>query len=104
MDDARSRLDDGLEFWDIGFVRAWDSDAASFGDGSIRKLSSNLPDGVSIGNPTFSKNSPYIIAFEEVDFENDSYKIIGANIETGASATIFENNIISYPNLSLIHI
>jgi bacillolysin len=101
MYDALSRLDDGLEFWDIGFVRAWDSDAASFGDGSIRKLSSNLPDGVSIGNPTFSKNSPYIIAFEEVDFENDSYKIIGANIETGASATIFENNIISYPNYGL---
>ncbi len=101
MYDALSRLDDGLEFWDIGFLRAWDQASNNFGDGNIQKLSSNLPDGVSIGNPTFSKNSPYIIAFEEVDFANESYKIIGANIETGASATIFENSIINYPNYGL---
>lgn len=41
------------------------------------------------------------IAFEEVDFENDSYKIIGANLETGTSATIFENSIVNYPNYGL---
>ncbi|TXF88620.1 hypothetical protein FUA23_14230 [Neolewinella aurantiaca] len=101
MYDALSRLDDGLEFWDIGLMRAWDSDSGDFGDGTIQKLSSTLPDGISIGNPTFSKNSPYIIAFEEVDFANETYKIIGANIETGASATIFENSIVNYPNYGL---
>jgi Zn-dependent metalloprotease len=101
MYDALSRLDDGLEFWDIGFLRAWNRDTDDFGDGNILKLSSSLPEGISIGNPTFSKNSPYIIAFEEVDFANESFKIQGANIETGASATIFENRIVNYPNYGL---
>jgi Zn-dependent metalloprotease/DNA-binding beta-propeller fold protein YncE len=101
MYDALSRLDANLEFWDIGFLRAWNTDQGDFGDGNIRKLASSLPEGVSIGNPTFSKNSPYIIAFEEVDFENESYKIIGANTETGESATIFENSIVNYPNYGL---
>lgn len=101
MYDALSRLDDGLEFWDIGFLRAWNTDTGDFGDGGIQKLANSLPDGISIGNPTFSKNSPYIVAFEEVDFENESYKIIGANIETGASATIFDNGIVNYPNYGL---
>lgn len=101
MYDALSQLDDGLEFWDIGFLRAWDLDTGGFGDGNIQKLSNSLPEGISIGNPTFSKNSPYIIAFEEVDFENESYNIVGANIETGASATIFENSIVNYPNYGL---
>ncbi len=101
MYDALSRLDDGLEFWDIGLLRAWDTANDDFGDGGIQKLSNSLPEGISIGNPTFSKNSPYIIAFEEVDFEEESFKIIGANIETGASATIFENSIVNYPNYGL---
>jgi Zn-dependent metalloprotease len=101
MYDALSRLDDGLEFWDIGFLRAWDANQESFGDGTIFKLSTDLPAGSSTGNPTFSKNSPYIIAYEEVDFDAATFSIVGANIETGASSTIFRNNKVNYPNYGL---
>ncbi|WP_020569285.1 M4 family metallopeptidase [Neolewinella persica] len=101
MYDALSRLDDGLEFWDIGFLRAWDASQARFGDGAIFKLSTDLPEGSSTGNPTFSKNSPYIIAYEEVDFDAGTFSIIGANIETGASSTIFRNRKVNYPNYGL---
>lgn len=101
MYDALSRLDDGLEFWDIGFVRAWSPDQGSFGDGTIYKLSTDLPEGSSTGNPTFSKNSPYIIAYEEVDFGTGTFSLVGANIETGASSTIFRNSKVNYPNYGL---
>ncbi|MEM9837251.1 MAG: M4 family metallopeptidase [Bacteroidota bacterium] len=98
MYDAQSQLDDGLTFWDIGFMQVWDNANNTFGDGRIVKLVSTLPDGVSIGNPTFSKNSPYIIAFEEVDFTSNTFDVIGANIETGQSNTIFRNAVVNYPN------
>jgi hypothetical protein len=101
MYDALSRLDDGLEFWDIGFLRAWDASQGNFGDGTIFKLPTDLPEGSSTGNPTFSKNSPYIIAYEEVDFATETFSIIGANIETGASSTIFRNGTVNYPNYGL---
>ncbi|MEL6275453.1 MAG: T9SS type A sorting domain-containing protein, partial [Bacteroidota bacterium] len=96
-----SRLDDGVEFWDIGFLKAWNNSSNTFGDGTILKLANALPDGVSIGNPTFSKNSPHIIAFEEAEsdfFGNTTYSLIGANIETGESNTIFENSKLNFPN------
>lgn len=99
--DALSQIDEELEYWDIGLLRAWDTDAADFGDGIVLKLSNSLPEGISIGNPTFSKNSPYIIAFEEVDFDAGTYKLQGANIETGATATIFTNGRINYPSFGI---
>ena len=64
MYDALNELDDGVEYWDINFLRAWNDDADDFGDGAITKLYDQLEAGTSIGNPTFAKNSPYIIAFD----------------------------------------
>ncbi|MEM6769465.1 MAG: M4 family metallopeptidase [Bacteroidota bacterium] len=101
MYDALSRLDDGLEFWDIGFINVWNSDTEDFGSGNIVKLINDLPANISVGNPTFSKNSPYIIAFEEVDFSAGTYTLTGANIETGATGTIFINGQINYPNFGV---
>ncbi len=98
MYDAESELDSGTTYWDIGFLRAWNNSGATFGDGYIIKLTSNLPAGKSIGNPTFAKNSPYIIAFEEVDFSQNQFDLVGANIETASSNLLFENGIINYPS------
>lgn len=54
----------------------------------IGKTFLGLPDEVSIGNPTFFKNSPYIIAF---DYQNPtSFVIVGANIETGDLGVILQ--------------
>ncbi len=91
----------GIEYWDISFVRVWNHATASFGDGFTDKLFNVLPENVSIGNPTFSKNSDYIIAFDYLDEYTNEYFLVGANVETGGVGTIFENQDLSWPNFSV---
>ena len=87
-----------IEYWDIGFINVWNNSNNYFADGRIEKLFSELPEDVSIGNPVFSKNSPYIIAFDYIS--NETYNILGANIETGDVKLIFNNVDLGYPNYS----
>ena len=94
-----------LSYWDIGVLNGWDNQntqAGTFGDGGIQKLFSNLPEGVSIGNATFSKISPNIIAFDVYDVSTgtEQFAVSGANLETGATGSIFLNNTLGYPNYS----
>ncbi len=90
-----------LDYWDVGLMRVWKDSNNTFGDGNIIKLFTALPEGISIGNGSFSKNSPYIIAFDYLETNNGVYAILGANTETYETNTIFENNGISYPNYSV---
>lgn len=85
-----------IGFWDIGFLRVFNNSKADWGDGNISKMFSSLSEGISIGNPTFARNSPYIIAFDYI--EDDQYSLLGANVETGAVSLIFENTGLSYPS------
>lgn len=88
-----------IEFWDIGFIKVWNNSSKNFAlPDQIEKLFPALDEGLSVGNPTFSKNSPYIIAFDYL--ENDSYYVLGANIETGDVGVVFENTDIGYPSYS----
>lgn len=91
---------DNINYWDIGFIKVWDNTTNAFGDGSIKKLYGSLPKNVSIGNPTFSKNSPYIIAFDYFDSETNGYAILGANLLTGDVDLITINSTIGYPSYS----
>ena len=92
-------IDGGLQnYWDIGFMHVWDNGSDNFADGGIEKLFSSLPPNAGVGNPTFSKNSPYIIAFDY--FDNSNNAVIGINLETGAQGTIYENNTLGFPNFS----
>ena len=70
------------------------------GDGKIEKLFSSLPEKTSVGNPTFSKNSPEIIALDYVDEIQQTYYLVGADVERGNTGLIFENREINYPNYS----
>ncbi|MFN0037835.1 MAG: M4 family metallopeptidase [Saprospiraceae bacterium] len=93
MYDAYNALD-GVGYWDVGFVQYWENDQFTDGENAfITKLFTGLPEKVSIGNPTFAKNSPYIIAFDYIDeistLRNDIY---GANSETGDYDVIVANN------------
>ncbi len=90
-----------LEYWDVGFMRVWDNEASTFGDGEISKLFNSLPEGVNIGNPSFSKNSPNIVAFDYANFEEEEYRLLGANIATGDLQEVFNNTQIGYPNYSV---
>ncbi len=91
-----------ISYWDIGFIRVWDEQSNDYGDGFITKLFSGLPEDLSIGNPTFSKNSPHIIAFDLLDEREATtgYSILGVNIETGDLGVLYENNTLGYPNFS----
>lgn len=91
---------DAISYWDIGFIKVWDNGTNDFGDGTINKLYGSLPENVSIGNPTFSKNSPYIIAFDYLDSVRNEYAIFGANLLTGDLDLITTNATIGYPSYS----
>ncbi len=99
---TKSGSDAELTYWDIGFMEVWDEEADTYGSGYITKLFSGLPEDLSVGNPTFAKNSPYIIAFDFVDeSEGDPiYQILGVNIETGDLGLIYENTRFGYPSYS----
>lgn len=91
-----------VTYWDIGFLHVFDVASNQFAEGSIQKLFAGLPSNTSVGNPTFSKNSPYIIAFELIDETNaePTIYLLGGNLETGQVDTILQNNTLSYPNFS----
>lgn len=102
MYDALSRINtsgaDDIEYWDIGFIYVWAGNG--FGNGHVEKLFSSLPENVSIGDPTFSKNSDYIIAFDYFDEFNDEYYLLASNVETGDVGTIFQSTDLTWPNYS----
>lgn len=87
-----------IEYWDIGFLKVWNNELDSWSLGQISKLFTALPEGISVGNPTYSKNSPDIIALDYL--EDNSFKILAANVETGEVNEVFDNSGIGYPNFS----
>jgi hypothetical protein len=111
MYDALNRIEgnfgDGIEYWDIGFLQAWDNSSEDFAFGQIGKLFSALPENISVGNPSFAKNSPYIITFDFVESYYDifgspavDYWVIAANIEAGIVNNIYQNTTVGYPSYS----
>jgi Zn-dependent metalloprotease/PKD repeat protein len=97
-----SSQSEDISYWDVGFIKVWDLKTDNFGDGSIFKLFTSLPENVSIGNPVFSRNSPNVIAFDYFfdDGINEEYGVYGANLETGELQLITENNTLGYPSFS----
>jgi PKD repeat protein len=91
-----------IYYWDIGFVKVWDNKTNGFGNGKVSKLFTTLPANVNVANPVFSKNSPYIIAFDYFydDGIIEEYAVYGANLETGAVNSISSNDRLGYPSYS----
>lgn len=104
MYDAFNRIEGNfgsdIEYWDIGFINVFNHGALQFGNGTVEKLFSGLPEDVSVGNPTFSKNSDYIIAFDYIDEFQQEYSLRAANLEAGDVGVIFNNSKLSWPNYS----
>ncbi|WNJ20773.1 M4 family metallopeptidase [Pontibacter sp. G13] len=91
-----------LEYWDVGFLHAWDPETDDFGDGSILKLFTNLPEGVNLGNAVFSQNAFDNIAFDFFDVNSGEISVLSANVNTGEIGTIFANNqVLGYPSFSV---
>ncbi len=89
---------DTLVYWDILQLRAWDNAAGTFGSGVVTRVLPVQPVGVSVGNPTFAKNSPYIIAFDRVDDLTGEYAIMAANLFTQQVEQITATDQIGYPS------
>ena len=100
--------------WDIGVIRFWDVVIDQFGDGAIEKLFraplADISNDVvyQFRNPVFSKNSPYVLAFDFylTDFGNQTYAgsfgIVGTNIERGELKYIQQKRVgLAYPNYSM---
>jgi bacillolysin len=89
-----------IEYWDVNFIQVWDNNLQDFSDGTIAKLFSSLPNGVSIGNPSFSKNSPNIIAFDYFDEGANEYAVLGCNVETNEVNVIASNTSLGWPTFN----
>lgn len=89
-----------LQYWDIGIVKVWDNRAATWGDGKVQKLFNQLPESISIGNPAFSKNSPYIVAFDYIDDANTINAVMGYNLSTNNSSVVAISDKLTNPSFS----
>lgn len=94
---------DGMNItnWDIGFLSAWDQSGNTLGDGEVSELFNNLPDGLSVGNPTYSKNSPNIIAYESIDNTTYTISMLTMNMENRKTVTVVPSETFpGYPSFS----
>lgn len=71
-----------LEYWDINVLRA--------SDGAVLRVLPPAPDGVDIGNPSFSPRSDYVITFDYID-EAGNVSVLAANLETGTLGLVTNN-------------
>ena len=85
-----------ITYWDIGIMNVWNTSTNSKTEGKINKLFS-LSDGISVGNPTFSKNYPGKIAFDLMDDYTKEYMVIGYDMKLNKIKLIAANNTIGYP-------
>ena len=87
-----------IEYWDLGFIKAWNNQTGNFGDGTIEKLFSDLEKGESIGNPSFAKNATNILAFDYINETDGSNFVVATNIDKGTLEAVYENNALGYPS------
>lgn len=96
--DAYNTIGTGFDYWDIGLLKVWNNSTDSYGDGFIQKVFQSLPENASVGNPSFSKNSPYIFAMDYLD--DQSNIIYGVNLYDGNIGEIYDNTVLGYPDYS----
>ncbi|GAA4413444.1 hypothetical protein GCM10023187_41740 [Nibrella viscosa] len=89
-----------IGYWDVGFIHVWDGSKDDFAEGEIDKLFTNLEEGESVGNPSFSKNSPDIIAFDYYNSFDNSYYLLAADLNKGNVNVVYQNNTLGFPSYS----
>lgn len=89
-----------INYWDVGLMHVWDNAHDTFADDLITKLYTSLPAGVSISNPSFSKNSPYIVAYDYYDANIKLHSLVSANIESNKQNVILKLPVSGYPTFS----
>ncbi len=90
-----------VDYWDISFMQVWNKASGNWGNQDIFKLVSGIPEGISIGNPSLSKNSPSVCAFDYIDVTTNAVSVLASNLETGDFVEVLTNgSTLSYPNYS----
>ena len=89
-----------IDYWDVGFIKVWDNKTGDFATGNIEKLFSNLDEGESVGNPSYSKNSPDIIAFDYFNENDNVYYVMASDLSQGNLKSIYRNNTLGFPSYS----
>lgn len=89
-----------LEYWDVSFINVWDNKAANFATGTIEKLFSDLEPGESVGNPSYAKNSPDIIAFDYFNEDDNTYYVVATDLSKGDLTGVYKNNTLGFPSYS----
>ncbi len=93
FNDLKNGQGEDLSYWDIGFIKFRENGEIWTGPtAKISKLFNGLPDEASVANPSFAKNSPYVITFDFFDGINNRYDVLGANTETGDVDYLATNN------------
>jgi bacillolysin len=100
FNELQNGIGEAIDYWDVGFINVWDNKAGDFSDGTIEKLFSDLEDGESVGNPSYSKNSPDVIAFDYFNENDDSYFVVAADLSKGSLKQVYENNTLGFPSYS----
>jgi len=89
-----------FDFWDISKIKVWDNQLSTFtSNPSISKLIQlNVNSGENIGNPTLTKNSPYIMALDYFKEYSGDYYIFGYDMLHNQLDTIIRNNTVGFPS------
>ena len=88
-----------IDYWDVGIINVWSNKTDNFAKGEIEKLF-NLDEGESVGNPSFSKNSPDILAFDYVNEPENLNYVVATDLSQGQIEGVYENNTLGFPSYS----
>ena len=76
-----------IEFWDVDIVEV--------ATGLITPFLPILPEGVNVGNPSFSQTSDVNVAFDLIDESTGSFSVIAADLFTGVFRAVDSNSTIA---------
>lgn len=95
--DAFNRVPKG----DTGAIEFWNVNLIDVKTGVITPFYPTLPDGISIGNPSFAQNSDLVFAFDLYDANTGAYAVFAADMFTGETGAIDSNGTdFAYPRYS----
>jgi len=100
--EIRGSTGKAIDYWDVGFINVWSNRTGDFAKGSIEKLFSDLSEGESIGNPSYSRNSPDVLAFDYVDDTDDTYYVVAVDLSKPNDNLkgVYKNNTLGFPSYS----
>ena len=79
----------------------WTINVLDVESGTIQSIFPPLPEGVSVGNPSYSKASPNRFLFDYVDSKANRYAVMAADFNTGDVGIVADSNgAIGYPTYS----